>query len=330
MNFRNLSGTYAFGGGINLVLGPNGSGKTSLLEAIAYLSVPRSFRGVRDYALVRWGESHFFLEGNVVRLGTPITLTAYVEVDNRGNTVKKVFKKDGRLLRTYQDVLNTFVVLSFSSREHAFMDGPPMERRKFFDWALSLLDAEYYVHLVNYRKLLIEKRMLLKSGVDPTPINRAMVEHADYIVRRREEFVLRLNRGIRYAFVPSGAKIVYVPSVRRGVEIVEKGKDELRSRKALYGPHRDRFEILLDGKPVRYFASEGQKRRIHLGIVMFVRDLLEEKLQDSPVMVLDEPFVYLDREGVEGVVRSLKGQVFLSSTHRPNINVSWHEVVLGR
>ncbi len=310
-------------------MGPNGAGKTSLLEAIAYLSVPRSFRGVRDYALVRWGERHFFLEARLVRLGTPLTLTAYVEVDDRGNTVKKVFKKDGRTLKTYQDVFNTFVVLSFSSKEHAFVDGPPSERRKFFDWALSLLDPEYYASIVRYNRLLKEKRLLLRGGMDPTPLNRSMVRYVDHIVRKRRDFVSKLNTGVRYSFVPDGFRIVYIPSVATGEELVRRGKEELERRMALFGPHRDRFEILLEGKPVRYFASEGQKRRIHLGIVIFVRDLLEERLQDSPVMVLDEPFVYLDGEGIKGVVRSLKGQVFVSSTRRPGINVPSHEVILG-
>ena len=312
-----------------MVLGPNGAGKTSLLEAIAYLSVPRSFRGVRDYALVKWGERHFFLEAHIVRLGTPMLLTAYVEVDDRGNTVKKVFKRDGRALRTYQDVFNTFVVLSFSSREHAFVDGPPSERRKFFDWALSLLDPEYYASIVRYNRLLKEKRLLLRGGMDPTPMNRAMGRYVEYVVKRREEFVGRLNTGVRYSFVPKGFRILYLPSVKTGEDLVKRGKEEMERRAALFGPHRDRFEILLDGKPVRYFASEGQKRRIHLGIVIFVRDLLEERLQDSPVMVLDEPFVYLDREGIDGVLRSLKGQVFVSATRRPDINVPSHEVLLG-
>jgi len=301
-------------------------GKTSLLEAIAYLSVPRSFRGVRDYALVRWGERSFFLEARIVRLETPLTLTAYVEIDERGNTVKKVFKKDGRLLRTYQDVFNTFVVLSFSSKEHSFIDGPPSERRKFFDWALSLLDTEYYTHLAEYRKLLKEKRDFLHRGIDPTPINRLMVPHIDYLIDRRRRFVATLNAGVNYSFVPEGFNILYRPNVERGSRILELAKVEMERRIAAFGPHRDRYELLLKGKPVRYFASEGQKRRIHLGIVIFVRDLLEEKLQDPPVMVLDEPFVYLDREGMEGVVRSLKGQVFLSSTHRPPLSVEWHEV----
>jgi len=298
------------------------------LEAIAYLSVPRSFRGVRDYALVKWGESSFFLEGRIVRLGSPTTLTAYVEIDIRGNTVKKVFKRDGKTLKTYRDVFNTFVVLSFSSREHAFMDGPPAERRKFFDWALSLLDGRYYMHLIKYRKFLAEKKAALRSGVDPTPINRAMLPHVEYIVSRRREFVERINLGVRYSFVPYTFAMRYRPSVERAEDLPKLGKRELEVGIPLFGPHRDRYDILLEGKPVRFFASEGQKRRIHLGIVLFVRDLLEEKLEDPPVMVLDEPLVYLDREGSEGVLNSLKGQVFLSSTHRPKVEVPWNEIDL--
>ncbi len=328
INFRNLRGSFHFSEGFNLVLGPNGVGKTSLLEAIAYLSVPRSFRGVRDYALVKWGERHFFLEARITRMETPINLTAYVEIDERGNTAKKIFKKDGRSLRTYQDVFNTFVVLSFSSREHAFVDGPPAERRKFFDWALSLLDGEYFSLLSEYKKLLKEKKILLQGKGDPLPINRMMSRYVDGLVKKRSEFVSLINTKIKYDFLPGGFKLSYRPNVPDGKTLLNLSRKEMEMGRVSFGPHRDRFDLLLGGKPVKLFASEGQKRRIHLAIVLFVRDLLERKLQDSPVMVLDEPFVYLDREGIEGVIKSLRGQTFVSATRRPDIPVEWEEIPL--
>ncbi len=313
-NFRNLEGEFSFGKGINLVFGPNGSGKTSLLESIAYLSIPRSFRGVRDYALVKWGGEFFKLEARIYRFDNPHDISISVKVDGTGRTEKKIYKKDGRLLKTYGEIFKTFVVLSFSSREHAFMDGPPVERRRLFDWALSLLDDEYFSHLVEYKKLIVEKKGAIKSNQPLIYWNRALVPHIAYIVKARKDFVEMVNTNIKYKFVPSSFRVYYKPSLRNPEDINLYESEEKQRGFPTVGPHRDEFVITIDDKPVKIYASEGQKRRIHLGIILFLGKLIENKLNDKPVMVLDEPFVYLDNDGTYEVLETLDGQVFISSS----------------
>jgi len=176
-------------------LGPNGSGKTSILEGIAYLSIPRSFRGVRDFALVRWGQDHFIIKAKIYRFDVPRDITVYVKVDREGRTEKKIYKIDRRSAKTYEEIFKTFVVLSFSSKEHAFMDGPPAERRRFFDWALSLIDETYFQHLVEFKRILEEKKKAIKMGEGPRPYTKALIPHADYIIKARMEFVENLNAG---------------------------------------------------------------------------------------------------------------------------------------
>jgi recombinational DNA repair ATPase RecF len=86
--------------------------------------------------------------------------------------------------------------------------------------------------------------------------------------------------------------------------------------------------MTIDQKPVRLYASEGQKRRIHLGIVLYLRKVLEEKLSDKPVLVLDEPFVYLDPEGTREILESLDGQVFISSSKPLEIPKNVEQITL--
>ncbi len=309
-------------------MGPNGSGKTSILEGIAYLSVPRSFRGVRDFALVRWGQDHFLIKAKIYRFDVPRDITVFVKVDKEGRTEKKIYKIDKRSAKTYEEIFKTFVVLSFSSREHAFMDGPPAERRRFFDWALSLLDETYFQHLVEFKRLLEEKKRAIKMGENPRPYNRAIVSHADYIIKARMKFVEDLIRGLNFSFLPKGFSIHYKPSVKDASMILELEGEEIRRGYPFLGPHRDEFLITIDKKPVRLYASEGQKRRIHLAIVLFMRKVLEEKLLDKPVLVLDEPFVYLDPEGTKEIIESLDGQVFISSSKPLDIPNEFRQIIL--
>jgi len=323
-----LNGNFEFSDGINLILGPNGSGKTSILEGIAYLSVPRSFRGVRDFALVRWGQDHFVIRAKIYRFDVPKEITVYVKVDKNGRTEKKIYRIDKRSAKTYEEIFKSFVVLSFSSKEHAFMDGPPAERRRFFDWALSLIDETYFQHLIEFRRILEEKRKAIKMGENPRPYNKALVPHADYIIKSRMQFVESLNKGINYSFLPMGFSIHYKPNIREASRILDFEGEEMRRGKPLVGPQRDEFLITIDNKPVRLYASEGQKRRIHLGIVLFLRKVLEEKLSDKPVLVLDEPFVYLDPMGTREILESLDGQVFISSSKPLEIHQGAKQIIL--
>ncbi len=275
--------------------------------------MPRSFRGVRDYALVRWGERAFHIDAKIYRFGNPHDISITVIIDDKGRTDKKIYKRDGRNVKTYEEIFKTFVVLSFSSKEHAFIDGPPSERRRFFDWALSLIDQDYFRHLMDYKRLIEEKKFAIKRDMDLSPWNKALIPYMDFILRKRREFVEMINDNISYNFLPEGFRIFYKPSLINPESIFRYEEEEKRRGFPIYGPHRDEFLITLEGKPVRIFASEGQKRRIHLGIILFLRKVLEERLGDKPVLVLDEPFVYLDPEGVEEVLSSLDGQVFISS-----------------
>lgn len=237
----------------------------------------------------------------------------YVKIDRQGRTEKKVYKSDGRIVRTYEEVFKTFVALSFSSKEHAFIDGPPSDRRRFFDWALSLIDENYFQHLVEFKRLLEEKRLAIKSGEIIKPFNKALIPHIDYIINARKRFVDMLNSGLTYGFLPKGCSVIYKPNIQSAEKILNFEDEERKRGFPVVGPQRDEFLITIGNKPVRIYASEGQKRRIHLAIVLFLRKVLEEKLGDKPVLVLDEPFVYLDPKGTEEVIKTLEGQVFISS-----------------
>jgi len=305
INFRCFGrARFSFDPGLNLVTGPNGSGKTSLLEATAYISTPRSFSGALDRDLISWNEEGFFLRGEVERNGASHEITVSVRGD------RKNIKINGKNISSYADLFSTFVVLAVGPGSDAMIGGPPEEGRRFLDWALSLMEKEYYQRLLSYRRSLAQKNALLrrKSG-QLAPWNREMERHGSFIVRRREWFVSALNDRLP----PISRKkisLIYTPSSRMEVGSLDRVSSmELERGFSLVGPHRDTLEVLLDGKRARGFASQGERRIAHLAIVLSAREIFQERLGEPPVLVMDEPASVLDDEHLSALLASLSGQV---------------------
>lgn len=314
INFRCFRKTrFGFDPGLNLVTGPNGSGKTSLLEAIAYISTPRSFSGALDRDLVAWGEPGFFIKGEIERNGTTHEITVSVSVkgtENSQTREKKLIKIDGKRMVSYTDLFSTFVVLAVGPGADAIVGGPPEESRRFLDWALSLMEKEYYQRFLSYRKALAHKNALLKrDGAHLAPWNRELERHGSFMVGRRDWFVAEMN-----ARIPPVSRrkvsLRYTPSSRMEVGSLDRiAREEQERGFSLAGPHRDTLEVLLDGRRARGFASQGERRIAHLAMMLSAREIFQERIGEPPVLVMDEPASVLDDEHLSALLASLQGQV---------------------
>lgn len=333
-NFESLELEFPPSGVV--IIGPNGSGKTNLLEGIYYLDIFRSFRGASDRELVRFGADVFRIEAELREGGDRRGLAAaYQHTGSR----KKV-ERDGRTVDRFSDAIGTLGAVVFSLDDVEMIRGSPSERRRFLDILLSLVEPGYVGALGSYRKILSQRNEALKEGAGPAvlePWTEELVETGGRIMSARSRWIRRYEESFgRYnARIAGGATafMAYEPSVGRPEALPERPEERLevhdrearrawrepweeRFRRALeesaererrrgvtvVGPHRDdvAFRAVVDRdeepRDLRTYGSGGQQRTAALALRLVESDTLADEMDREPIYLLDDVFAELDRE----------------------------------
>lgn len=347
-NFRNFAELRCeFPPAGAMITGPNGSGKTNLLEAIYYLEVFRSFRGAPDAELVRFGEEVFRIEAGLRDdPGRAAVAAAY----QRGTRRKKV-ELDGREPDRIADAIGAFGAVVFHLDDAELVAGSPGRRRRFLDILLSIVEPGYLADLQRYRAVLSQRNEALRAGragvIDAwTP---GLVEPGGRLMAARSRWAAERADGFRaYHEAVSGgagATLRYEPGLggrtaepaepspgpapaeswsERLARRLETAADRDRRRGfTTVGPHRDDLEIRarLDAgeteRDLRSFGSGGQKRTAAIALRLVEADSLRDARGREPVYLLDDVFAELDRERADRVFRLLEegrtGQVFFTA-----------------
>lgn len=276
-NFRILTQySCAFHPALTLITGSNGSGKTSLLEAIYFATNGRSFRTRLAGKLVS-----FSTPGFGIRLGMH-DHTISVQYDAVANN--KNFTVDGTREKI-SDITSNFPVFVFFHRSMGVIRGSGMERYRFVNKVLSRLYPGYADNLAAYRKALYQKRILLKKGAKSDiiqPWNRVLEERRKRLMERRQKFCEMLNR-----ILTGDVQIQYRPNYP-GRYLDEFLKTEINRREIVAGAHLDRFHLERHGKDVREYGSSGQQKDTFFQVLRSVGILFKELQQAQPVLLLDD------------------------------------------
>lgn len=305
-NFRNIPlASIPFEGKRQFLLGPNGQGKTNLLEAIGYVTALRSFRTADHRLLIRHGESEaaiaLGLEHEVMGT-TPVRIA--IRPEGREAAVDR--ERVGRLA----DIIGKFPVVVFSSGDRQFIRGAPGIRRRWIDLILAAADPEYLRLLQGFHRALAGRNRLLKSRASQEELGSfeaVLAPLAAGLYRKREPAIGCLNRFLsdHYRTISSGreaAELRFKPDVLSDApDAFARIWSEGRLRDMQYGatqkgPHRDDYPLFLNENPSRDFASEGQQRGLMLALRLAQLDYFREKLRIVPVILADDIVNELDPE----------------------------------
>lgn len=306
-NFRNhLEAKTALDGRNTLLLGENGSGKTNWIEAAVLLSLGRSFRGSRDREIVRKGADTFEVRGVVSGRGSVTR-----EISARGSmSGTREVVVDGAPLPRLTDLLGTFPTVHFSVEDVSVFGGGPAARRRFLDMALCQLEPATVGSLRDYAAALKQRnRLLIESGRGPIDedefgVWEAILARAGLdLDRRREALARELHRRLREISTTVDESLVpLLDYVGTEQPTVEERAERLRSMRVRdrrlgwtsEGPHRARLICRIAGRELTEGASRGYSRLYSILLRLALARVLDERLDEPPVVLLDDPESELD------------------------------------
>jgi DNA replication and repair protein RecF len=329
------------GPGVTTFSGPNGEGKTNLVEAIGYLATLGSHRVASDAPLVRRGAERAVLRGAVAGADR----SSLVEIELNPGRANRVRLNRTPLPRP-RDILGTLRTVLFAPEDLALVKGDPGERRRFLDELLVATAPRYAGVRADYERVLKQRTALLKSagakGHLRGPAREAMTTTLDAwdaslartgapLLAGRMRLVAALRPHVTAAYEavsggPAGeaCSLSYRSSVAddlgpapaqgddsmAGLEaLILKALAAVRSSEldrgvCLVGPHRDELELSIGGLPARGYASHGESWSLALALRLASFALLREGHED-PVLILDDVFAELDtgrRDRLAGLV----------------------------
>jgi DNA replication and repair protein RecF len=280
---------------LNLFLGRNGQGKTSILEAACILLRLQSQRSATLAAAVRFGANAFGVSGRLEDH----------RLDFRYSRLRRKVSMDEIEQTTLGEYLRLARVVSFANTDIELVRGGADARRRYLDFLGSQIDPLYRPTLRAYERTVRSRNALLKSlhprEREIAAYNPPLLEHGANLGRMRARLVQRLGplaaeAHSQISAVKENLELQFAPGNAEdfALDLAESRGRELRLRQTVVGPHRDDLGLLVQGKPAMQFASEGQQRTVALALKIAQARMFAQEEGTPPLLLIDDIFGELD------------------------------------
>lgn len=309
-----------FTSSMNCIEGDNGSGKSNLLEAIFLLSTGKSFRTSSLTDLIQYEKEGFTLKALFEKEGTEHLLT--FTLSPKGKQIRYNETSYSNFLPLMGMIPSVFL----SPEDISILIGGPIERRRFLDLHLASADPLYLHHLGRYQRALKQRNQLLKAKQKGLSIwEELMAISAAYLITKRCAFIEKLQEYslpllLELSSDREPLTLEYIQTLPKAPEEYQSYWKKLRSKEELLGvtlagPHRDDISFSIQGKEVKSYASEGQKRCVLASLRLAQWQILQKELIEPPLFGIDDFGVHLDKERSSLLLHMLEnmGQVFLTA-----------------
>ena len=316
--------------GTTVITGANGTGKTSVLEAVAYLGTRRSFRGAPPDALVRSGEASAVVRADLDGPDSPVLADAEIIAGGKGKT-----RVNRKVVAGRKELGAAVPSTVFSPEDLALVSGGPKGRRDLLDDALALLDTEGSRAADETDRILRQRAALLRqSGGRPGPEvtttldvwDQRLADAGKVLVEARERLAGDLEPlvGAAYsALAGEPGRALVGQHYRRSWDgdlleaLGASRRDDLRRGVNTVGPHRDDLVLAIEGREARTHASQGEQRCLALALRLGVHELVRARTTLVPTLLLDDVFSELDPDRSRALVAQLPAGQAIVTTAAP-------------
>ena len=332
-NYVNLN--LKFDAGVNLILGDNAQGKTNLLEAIAFLGSGRSFRAQRTAELVRFGAEFADITGSVTAQEREQELRWVLFSGAR----PRMLYRNGVKKRSASEMAGVLPTVLFCPEDLMVLKAGAAQRRRLGDQALCQLRPNYDAALSEYSRILDQKSRILKDKEENPAVleilpeyNARLCQVGALLISYRARFYDSLGKAakayhgqfsggleefeLQYKTVSTVTDPFAPLDVLRGQledHLQSHYRAELSSMQCLTGPHKDDFDVTLNGISLKSYGSQGQTRTAAISLKLAQRELMGREWGEEPVLLLDDVLSELDAKRQDFVLNQIdRGQVFIT------------------
>ena len=321
---------------VNIIIGDNGIGKTTILESIYVCSLARSFKNNDESVMLKNDKDFFKIKINI-------------EDNNKKKNLEYLYTSKGKktkinnnLKRKISEFISQYKVIIFSPDELKLVKDSPNTRRNYLNVSLSQINKNYLKVLNNYNTLIKNKneylkKMYINSNSDVMYLDlldQKIASLGKEICDIRNEYIEKINKYIQKIFKKykkNDTLYIKYESVFLGKNeeeiiklLMKNRKKEMELGQTSTGIHRDDFDFIYNDTSARDYASQGLQKIILLSLKMSELEILINDYYEEPILLLDDLFSELDIDNRNSVLNNLntKIQVFITTTDINNVKKS--------
>lgn len=296
--FKYLS--LSFNGPITLIEGDNGSGKTSILEALHYGCYLRSFRTSIPMQLIHFNEQNFCIKISGTTDHENWNLTAGFSSEKRRVTLNE------KSITSYKLILDRYRVMTITEDDLDIIRGYPVARRTFLDMILFMLDPSYSHTIRKYEKIVRQRNSILEKNIINLETYSIFTQQCKdlsaHIQERRQEILTALEQEVNNLLRNKHKGKNIISCIYKKKEWHEQSDiREKQAQKTLYGAHLDDIEIIYNHQYSRHFASRGQQKMLVIILKLAALNII----QKPALMLVDDFMTDLDQNTIEQLVSLL-------------------------
>ena len=311
--------------GINLITGENGSGKSSLLEAIFILGRARSFRASNIKQVIQFEQTELIVSGHSKQQSDHVFHLG-IQLNGKNCEIRLNQEKSSKAELAY-----SLPVLLIHPKSYVLLDGGPQVRREFLDWGVFNYEHDFLVNWRKFKKVLLQRNSLLKSKQTNqiNVWNTELVQYGTIVSNYRKKYLEKLQTvflEICHHFLDfEKVELMYVSGWDDSNSFIfaleSDFEKDLRYGFTHSGPHRSDFSLMIDGRLAKNVVSRGQLKLLMLSLKLAQVKLINTGKTNSVCLLIDDLTAELDSHNKAKLLQylsSLDCQVFMSTTELSN------------